>query len=175
MQIHLRDNFEITEDEYFSIIERKTAALTSTACILGAKFAGCDPQTVARLESYGRNVGIAFQIIDDILDVTGTEQEMGKTLGLDAAKGKLTLPMIRYFATADREKRTHALSIFNNGHPHRRQLLRQLLDETDALTYAEMTATRHIKAALENLADLPPSNAKDSLLAVSDFIITRRQ
>ena len=75
-------NFEVTEDEYFNIIGLKTAELCSCSCGLGAVLSECDGETVAGFESYGNNLGIAFQIIDDVLDLVGQTQQVGKTLGL---------------------------------------------------------------------------------------------
>ena len=117
LQIENRNNYDLTEETYLRIITYKTAILTAACCRLGAMLSGADALTVKQFETYGMSVGIAFQIQDDILDIVGDTRTVGKTLGIDLAKGKLTLPMIHFLATAP--------------HEHR-QLLRSLLSSRDA-------------------------------------------
>src|SRR4051812_20548974 len=99
-QVHHRGNLDLDEDAYFAIIRGKTAELTAVSCRLGAHYAGADAATVEAMERYGRDLGIAFQIADDVLDLWGEERKTGKTLGTDLEKQKLTLPLIRLLATA---------------------------------------------------------------------------
>ena len=91
-QVHHRGNLDLDENDYFAIIEGKTAELTAVSCRLGASYAGAPESTVAALDRYGRNLGIAFQIADDVLDIWGEERVTGKSLGTDLEKQKLTLP-----------------------------------------------------------------------------------
>src|SRR5262249_40256168 len=93
-QVHHRGDLDLDEAGYFAIIEGKTAELTAVSCRLGASSAGASDATVAGLERYGRNLGIAFQIADDVLDIWGDERVTGKSLGTDLEKQKLTLPII---------------------------------------------------------------------------------
>ena len=93
-QVHHRGNLDLDEGDYFAIIEGKTAELTAVSCRLGASYAGAPEATVAALDRYGRNLGIAFQIADDVLDIWGEERVTGKSLGTDLEKQKLTLPVI---------------------------------------------------------------------------------
>ena len=97
-QVHHRGNLDLDENDYFAIIEGKTAELTAVSCRLGASYAGAAEPTVAALDRYGRNLGIAFQIADDVLDIWGEERVTGKSLGTDLEKQKLTLPVIRLLA-----------------------------------------------------------------------------
>ena len=94
-QVHHRGNLDLDERDYFAIIEGKTAELTAVSCRLGASYAGAAEPTVAALDRYGRNLGIAFQIADDVLDIWGEERVTGKSLGTDLEKQKLTLPVIQ--------------------------------------------------------------------------------
>src|SRR3954466_10393163 len=106
LQIENRNNYDLDEETYLKIITRKTAVLCATCCHLGAKFAGAGEAIVAQLELYGLSLGTAFQIQDDILDIVGDARAVGKTLGIDVEKGKLTLPMIHFLRTAPIEHRT---------------------------------------------------------------------
>src|SRR5690606_29222219 len=105
LQIDNRNNLDLDRRTYLRIITLKTTVLCDVCCWLGAKFAGADPQCVRRMRAYGRNLGVAFQIQDDILDLVGDTAEVGKSLGTDMEKGKLTLPMIHFLVTAPAEHR----------------------------------------------------------------------
>src|SRR4030095_5409292 len=98
-------NLDLDEPTYLDIITRKTASLCAVCCSLGAKFAGGTAAQAAALETYGRSLGIAFQIQDDILDIVGDSGVVGKTLGIDIEKQKVTLPVIHFLRTAPPEHR----------------------------------------------------------------------
>ncbi len=100
LQLDNRNNLDLDEQTYLQIIERKTASLCAACCLLGAKFAGAEPAHVAALETFGMSLGTAFQIQDDILDLVGDASCVGKTLGIDVEKGKLTLPLIHFLRSA---------------------------------------------------------------------------
>ena len=104
-QVHHRGNLDLDESDYFAIIEGKTAELTAVSCRLGASYAGAPESTVAALDRYGRNLGIAFQIADDVLDIWGEERVTGKSLGTDLEKQKLTLPIIHLLRESSRRRR----------------------------------------------------------------------
>src|SRR5207249_8857400 len=96
LQIDNRNNLDLSEETYLKIITLKTAVLCATCCYLGATFAGAMEAQVAALETYGRSLGVAFQIQDDILDIVGDAGTVGKTLGIDIEKQKVTLPVIHF-------------------------------------------------------------------------------
>src|SRR3954466_12517348 len=100
LQLDNRGNIDLDEPTYTQIIERKTASLCATCCYLGARFSGANEPQAQALESYGQAIGTAFQIQDDILDLVGDVRAVGKTLGVDAEKGKMTLPLIHFMRTA---------------------------------------------------------------------------
>ena len=102
-QVHNRGNFDLDEEDYFAIIRGKTAELTAVSCRLGAHYAGAPESTVRAMDDYGRDLGVAFQIADDVLDLWGEERAIGKSLGTDLEKQKLTLPLIRLLATSGPE------------------------------------------------------------------------
>ena len=99
-----RGNWRLTEEAYCEIVREKTASLFAVACRLGSLIAGGPEARHGRFAEYGLNVGIAFQITDDLLDIVGDEARVGKTLGTDLAAGKLTLPLIHFLAHADQQR-----------------------------------------------------------------------
>src|SRR5258705_4306989 len=127
LQIHHRNNLDLDEETYFQIIRRKTASLCATCCLLGAKYAGASEVRMSQLELYGLSLGTAFQIQDDILDIVGDANTVGKTLGLDLVKGKLTLTIMYYLRTAPTEKRQRMRTILEDQTPDRIDRVRQLL------------------------------------------------
>ncbi len=172
-QIASRGNFDLNENDYFSIIAAKTAALTAVCAQLGGLYAGADERQCAALEEFGRELGIAFQVADDLLDLLGDERTAGKSLGTDLVKQKLTLPLIRLLATAPRDDR-HALieAISADGGNHR-ETLRSWLDRSDAIAYAQQWAETHVRRAIDRLDQLPPSSARRSLQGLAEFALWR--
>jgi octaprenyl-diphosphate synthase len=174
-QIDSRGNFDLTEDAYIDIIRRKTGALTSVCCELGAFAAGGEAQVVEAMAAFGLELGIAFQIVDDLLDLTASEEETGKTTGRDADLGKLTLPMIRFLERAgdgDRERLIEALS---GEQDEKTRRVRSVLDGSGAVEAAREAAGDYVKSALAHLAALPQGEARDALFATADFVIRRRR
>jgi len=174
LQNHHRGNPGLSEEEYFEIIRRKTGALTAVACELGAKFAGADDAVVRAMRDYGMSAGIAFQIMDDLLDIVGERERVGKTLGRDWALGKLTLPTIHALSVAD-ETTAVALREALDGTTRRGAALpRSRLEETGSIDYAVSTARGFVSEALNRLDTLPPSDARQSLVALAEFIVQRQ-
>lgn len=167
-----RGDFCLSETEYLSIIEAKTAELTACSCELGAHYAGGDEACVVRCAAYGRDLGIAFQITDDILDLMGDESQTGKSLGTDLAQQKPTLPVIRLMALLDEAERQQMVQLLENGPEHRRELLR-LLKRYDAIRYAGDRAKQHAEQARRRLDVLPPNPAVESLRRLTHFVVSR--
>ncbi|MEK6559608.1 MAG: polyprenyl synthetase family protein [Planctomycetota bacterium] len=176
IQLQRRYDMELSENDYFDIIERKTASLCAASCRLGATFAGANRKISDMLYNYGLKIGIAFQIVDDCLDIMGTEEEIGKSLNSDIQKGKLTLPLIRLVNQLPRNKlETTKALIFQHSEKENKNSILELLTEHDAVEYAFNTAKNIIKQAQEEIAPLPDSKYKTALLELADFIVTRRQ
>lgn len=171
MQNHLRGQWDLTESAYFEIIRRKTAALTAVACELGAHYAEAGADVVRRLHDYGLSAGMAFQIVDDVLDIAGQRDAVGKTLGRDADLGKLTLPMIHWLAQAGPIDRAAMIGLVSAG-AHTE--LREKLAAAGSLEYAHTVARRYVAEALQQLDALPPSDARSSLTAMAEFIVARQ-
>ncbi len=175
MQVTNRGNFELGESEYTDIITRKTASLIAACCQLGARYAGADELLVRHLHRFGQSLGVAFQIVDDLLDLTGDESEVGKSLGRDVFEGELTLPLIHYLRTQPEQARRYMLSILRGDDPGRYRDVAALLRDSDSIAYAEGVAREYVGEARDALAELPPSAARDSLGAMADFVVARRR
>jgi octaprenyl-diphosphate synthase len=172
-QICQRGNLELTEQEYFDIVEGKTAELTACCCKLGALFSGKQPEVVERLTAYGRGLGIAFQIADDLLDLVGEERTTGKSLGTDLEQQKLTLPLVYLLENATPELATRVRQVLGNSAKHKREALRPLLEEAGALAYAERRAEEIAQEARKELACLPASPCRTILETLTERVVHR--
>lgn len=138
----------ITESEYLDMISQKTASLFGAACHLGTLYANADPQTAQKLVSFGVNFGLAFQIVDDCLDILGSEASLGKSVWRDLAKGRLTLPFIKLLGMMELPTRTKLASeIFDVVKEERRKYLLTLLSDSKAMEYALSVARKYYKSA----------------------------
>jgi octaprenyl-diphosphate synthase len=172
-QVHNRGNLFLSEDEYFEIIRGKTAALTAVSCRLGAHYAGASERTVEALESYGRDLGIAFQIADDVLDIWGDEQTTGKSLGTDLEKQKLTLPLIRLMTVASPATASTVRRLLSQAGPGIRHELRPYLDATGALEHSWERAKHFAALAVAALDVLPDSPARSTLRTLATYVVRR--
>ncbi len=172
MQIHHRGDFRLTQTQYLEIIRKKTASLTSVCCELGTELAGASTKDIDRLSGYGLDMGIAFQIVDDLLDLTGTVSQTGKSTGRDADMGKVTLPIILYLDQAAPAARDRMMTALADAARHADEI-RALLMGAGSIDEALAVARSHVKAAQDKLDDLPASAAKENLLAMADLIICR--
>ncbi len=172
-QVHNRGNFDLDEADYFAIIRGKTAELTAVSCRLGAHYAGAPEATVRALDDYGRDLGVAFQIADDVLDIWGEERATGKSLGTDLEKQKLTLPLIRLLATAEPPAAESIRRFLADPGPDHRRQLRDRLGRSDALSYAWEQAERFAARAASALDHLPESPSKATLRALTHQVVRR--
>jgi len=184
LQLHHRQNFSIDEPTYFEIVKRKTGSLIAVACRLGAMQTLTSPEhergdddLLARFEDFGLKLGVAFQIQDDLLDLTGDQGVVGKPLRKDAQLGKLTLPIIHHLAQAGPQRRAATLLLLEDLEAGAAGgVVRQLLDALDAtrsIDHAHAHARRLVAEAKALLADLPASPAKSMLLSMADQVVSR--
>jgi octaprenyl-diphosphate synthase len=171
-QTHNRGNLDLDESAYLEIVRGKTAELTAVSCRLGAHYAGASPRLVEVMDGYGRDLGVAFQIADDVLDLWGEERTTGKTLGTDLAKQKLTLPVIHLLASAPPAAARRVRDLLNEPEPDRR-LLRPWLDSAGSIEYAWRRAQQFADAAERALDHLPDSPARDRLRAMARHVVRR--
>jgi octaprenyl-diphosphate synthase len=162
-----------TEPRYFQVIAEKTASLYAAACRLGGHYAGGSEGGLRALEEYGLELGIAFQIVDDCLDLDGDERVVGKSLGTDLAKGKITLPLLWLLQRGggDAERLRVVLGL-----PEAEGLrrLRAEFPLEHAVAYAMREAARRVAKAQASLTALPHGPARDALHQVAGFVLSRR-
>ena len=173
LQIENRNNLELDEETYLTIISRKTASLTSACCTLGAKMSNASPELIQQANVYGRSLGVAFQIQDDILDIIGDTRAVGKTLGIDIEKVKLTLPMIHFLRTAPKEHRLLLRSLLESREPDKVEKIRNLITPSKSLAYARGRAQYYVDQARASLKGLPDGEPRQVLDMIADFVITR--
>lgn len=171
-QVHHRGDIDLRMDQYLEIITRKTASLIGTCCKLGAHYAGADEQTAHRLERYGLDLGVAFQITDDVLDIAGQENHVGKTLGRDLEELKLTLPVIHSLNTGKTDHVARLRSLLAQPQPDR-DILRELLLASDSIDYSLRSASQHVESAICQLQELPPSEARETLNHLARMVVNR--
>jgi len=167
------NNPATTEEKYLEVISRKTAILFSTATQLGAVLAKADPATEAALADYGQHLGIAFQLIDDALDYTSTQDELGKNLGDDLAEGKPTLPLIYAIENGSKEQADTVISAIKEGNRDSFNEVYEIVKATNAITYTEQRADEEAQKAIDALVALPDSEYKEALILLARFAVQR--
>lgn len=170
LQLHHREELGIDEPTYFEIVRRKTASLIGEACRLGARLSGAPLVQADALRDVGIALGIAFQIRDDLLDLIGDSRVVGKSLGTDLEKGKLTLPVIVYLADAAPQERGRALALISERDS---QGLRDLLQQSGAVRTSSARAAAFVADARQKLATLPPGSARDLFESLAEQLVLR--
>lgn len=173
LQIHNRGNYALDEKTYLQIITCKTATLCAACCLLGAKYAGADEPTLRQMETYGQCLGIAFQIQDDILDIVGDVRTVGKTLGIDIEKAKMTLPLIHFMRWAPPEHRDLLRSLLESRQADKVEQIRNLILPSDSIAFARERARHYVAKARAALAPLPQSEARSLLDMMAEFVVAR--
>jgi octaprenyl-diphosphate synthase len=175
LQLARRGDAGLDEESYYAIITRKTAALIAVACELGAWHAGASDQVCREFFNFGIDLGVAFQIQDDLLDLVGAEDVVGKPLGKDIEKGKLTLPLLHHLRVVDGPERERVITLIRSETPlnGQRAPLAARLHATGSVDYAINAAESRIAQAKAHLAKLPPSAARDQLSALADAALHR--
>lgn len=175
MQLDVAKNLETTEDDYLSVIKAKTAALFSAAAEVGPIIAGASKNDRAALKSYGTNLGLAFQLVDDALDYGGSAQDLGKNVGDDFREGKITLPVILSYRRGSEEERQFWKGAIEEGHTDDAALeaAKSLMAKYNAVGDTIARARHFGEIARDALAPLKSSPQKAALTEVIDFCISR--
>jgi octaprenyl-diphosphate synthase len=174
-QVASRGDLTLTEADYLSIIEAKTAELCDCCSSIGAHYARAEAGVVRAMGRYGRYLGIAFQIVDDLLDLVGSEDMAGKSLGSDLEQEKLTLPLIRLLSQVKDVDRPRLARLLKQDAPQRRAELTWWLDRSDALDYSRARAAAYVRRAVAQLRVLPASHERDCLRRLGRFVLERSE
>jgi octaprenyl-diphosphate synthase len=174
IQLTMIANTDIARDEYFDILRRKTAYLFSACGEIGAILAGSSREQQAAMRDFGMNLGIAFQLADDLLDFTSDTESLGKASGVDLLEGKVTLPLI-LLTENDPAVRTVLESImFDGSYAEGVQAdLRERLDGVNAIGETRVIAQDHAAAARKCLEVLPENEYRSALDSIPDYVIDR--
>ena len=174
LQIAKSRDLDIDETTYLKIISDKTASLLSTCTQIGAASVTTDNRIIGCMRDFGENVGMVFQIRDDLLDYIGRKSITGKPTGLDMKEKKLTLPLIYSFTQAPRSQSKHILKIIKNGAKRKElQYVVEFAHEFGGIDYATKKAQHYSALALEALDPLPYSPANEALKSFVDFVMER--
>jgi len=167
----------ITLDEHFDLIFRKTACLFSVCMRLGAILGGATPEQEAALARYGRDLGMAFQIVDDVLDLTASEKLLGKPVASDLREGKVTMAVIHALGHCTIDERMDIEKVLReralNGVTHSRIL--QILGRYGSLEAATARAAQYAESARNAICTFPDSEIKRALLWAPEFVVAREK
>ena len=176
-QLIKRGDINLTEEEYLTIIEKKTAVLISAACATGAILGSASQEKIDALSQFGKNAGMAFQITDDILDFTAAEQEFGKSIGKDLEEGKITLPLIFAIkqSTEEEKDKIKEIIIRKKGSQKAAREILRLIKKYNGIDYSLLCAEKFIRDAQTQLNVFPECLEKDQLNAVAGYILSRNR
>jgi octaprenyl-diphosphate synthase len=175
-QLTKKGNTHLTEEEYLEVIRRKTAVLFQGACRIGASVADAEEDHKSALTNYGFNLGIAFQMADDLLDYLQEDlSTLGKKAGADLREGKVTLPVIHTLNKATEKDRVRIRAIIRNGDfsIDEFKLLVDLMKQYGGLTYTREKALAYVQTAKASLSVFPDSRTRDILMGFADYALAR--
>jgi len=166
---------DLTEDEHLDIIRRKTAYLFAGSAKIGGMLGTATREQLDALWDYGSNIGMAFQLVDDLLDFTGEEVVLGKPVGGDLREGKMTLPVIHLLGQGDARADALIRKIVASQDATLEEWreLRALLVQARSIEYAYRQAGTFVEAAKKALCAFPPSAERDALMYLPDYVVSR--
>lgn len=166
---------DLAEEEHFDIIRRKTAYLFAGCAKIGGMLGETTLEQQDALWDYGFNIGMAFQIVDDLLDFTGEEGALGKPIGGDLREGKITLPVIHLLSRDDEQADALIRGVVNTRSVTKDEWrdIRALLDRYDSIEYAQRTAVDFVERAKKALYAFPSSPEREALMALPDYVLSR--
>jgi octaprenyl-diphosphate synthase len=173
LQIQKARNFDGTEETYFKVISDKTASLIKTCCRLGAMSTTEDEEKITRLSDFGENLGIAFQLRDDLLDYIGRKKLLGKSPGNDVKEKKFTLPLIISLQNAPKGKSKDIIKLIKDKPGKAFEKVYSFVKEYGGLEYTQDKIKEYSSTALESICVFPENEVKNSLKMLVDFIEKR--
>jgi len=166
-------NFEMTEREYLDIIKRKSAYLISDCCAVGGMLAGLGEKKIDRLAAYGLYLGMAFQIVDDCLDLIGQERDLGKPIWQDMEEGKLTLPVLFMLKAAGKRERMNIVDLITSGSQSSHRILREKASSSGAISRSRNIAFNYVRMAKNKLTD-SEGTLRKTFYDIADYVLERR-
>jgi len=166
-------NASIEDEDYLKVVYYKTAKLFESAAELGAIIGGADDNDIKVLAQFGKHMGIAFQLIDDVLDLSGNPEEIGKNLGDDLAEGKPTLPLLYAMKKGSDEQKNIIRAAIENGGLTELESVLNAVKETKALEYVRELAKEEIEKGEKLIQHITTSVYKDALLTLTQFVTSR--
>jgi octaprenyl-diphosphate synthase len=178
LQLRYAGDPAVSEKQYFAVVQRKTALLMSATCEIGALYGGAHPVEQKALSSYGQKIGVAFQIIDDLLDYLGDEKATGKVVGNDFIEGKMTLPLIHTLAQSTETDKADLLKALQKNPRDRNgcALARQRMHATESFAFSRQRAAQEIGEGLAALSCFSEEQHPESLAIVkklAGYILSR--
>lgn len=164
---------DVTEERYLEVIRCKTAKLFEAAAEIGALISGATPTQIAAAGEYGRSLGTAFQLIDDVLDYSGKADEIGKNVGDDLREGKPTLPLIYLMKNGNAEERALVKACIEEGDESKFDAILSAITQSGALDYTKAAADRAAETAAMAIQDLPDSAFKQALTDLAFLAVNR--
>lgn len=164
---------DTSEQQYYDVIYSKTACLFEAACQIGAIITDSGETIEQALREFGKNLGIAFQLVDDALDYEANSEELGKNVGDDLAEGKPTLPLIYAMQHGNESEREMIRKAIENGGLDQIETITRTIHQTGALAYTHQKAIEHAEKAKIAIQVLPVSRARDALMFVADYAVER--
>ncbi len=173
LQLVNQHNVAASEQDYIDVIHNKTAILFAAACQSAGILAGVDESIQKKLHTFGLEIGMAFQLIDDALDYDGDSEELGKNIGDDLAEGKPTLPLIFVMQNGNSQQKQLITKAIQNGGLDQLEEITSAVRETGALEYTVGKAEERIALALDCLSVVPESSFKEGMILVAKTAIKR--
>ncbi|WP_295534863.1 polyprenyl synthetase family protein [uncultured Thioclava sp.] len=175
LQLSAAEDLATTEDTYYKVVRGKTAALFSASAEAGAVLAGAPEEQISALHDYGESLGIAFQVVDDLLDYLSDAKTMGKNVGDDFRERKLTLPVIKAVAKATPEERAFWMRVIDKGDQHEGDLEHalELMKAHGSLEETRQAAIGWADRGRARLAILPAGDLRDMLDDLADYVVAR--
>lgn len=167
-------NLQQTREQYFKKIFGKTASLFSLATESGAILSGAPEKSIKILRDYGHSLGIAFQVVDDILDFIGTEEELGKPVGSDLAQGTLTLPAMLLLERCPEDNPVKRLFDNRNDQDNIKQAI-ELIRNSSIVDECYTVASEYCARACQNIHQLPANSSRDALLQLAEYVVARKR
>lgn len=173
LDMAFEDTFNVTKDEYMNMIYKKTGDLITASTTIGAIMGGASSNEIQALRTYGKQIGLAFQIQDDYIDLTGNES-IGKPVGSDLVEGKKTLMVVYALEKANKEDHDRLVELLEANDESIIPEAMEILEKYGAINYARSKAYDCVIESKQALSILPDSDAKDALFKLADFVFTRK-